>query len=108
MSRPSVIPELESKLSKLRETAQSSAFRSVWPQSSRRQMIDEILEIQRSLDAARRGAKAGPRGRLGACPIAIASTATGNASGGPGDTAGLSAGQPGLPLVWPCQAPDAF
>jgi len=108
MSPPSVIPELESKLSKLRETAQSSAFRSVWPQSARRQMIDEILEIQRRLDAARRGAKARPRGTLGACPIAIASTATGTTSGGPGDTAGLSAPQPGLPLVWPCQAPDAF
>jgi len=108
MSPPSVIPELESKLSKLRETAQSSTFRSVWPQSARRQMIDEILEIQRSLDAARRAPRQGRGEDLGHCPIAITSTATGTASGGPGHTAGLSVRQSGLPLVWPCQAPDAF
>jgi hypothetical protein len=54
MSPPSVITELESKLCKLRETAQGSAFQSVWPHSARRQLIDEILETQRRLDVARR------------------------------------------------------
>jgi hypothetical protein len=53
MSSPSVIFELECKLSKLRETAQGTAFQSVWPESARRQMINEILDTQRRLDAAR-------------------------------------------------------
>ena len=53
MNAPSVIIELESKLSKLRETAQGSAFQSVWPHSARRQLIDEILDTQRRLDAER-------------------------------------------------------
>ena len=50
----SVIVELESKLSKLRETVQSSVFQSVWPQSARTQVIDEIVDTQRRLDTARR------------------------------------------------------
>ena len=63
MSTPSVISELEVKLSKLRETAQSGAFLSVWPQSARKQMIDEILDTQRRLDSARRAQAAAVAGR---------------------------------------------
>jgi hypothetical protein len=54
MSPPSVITELERKVRKLRETAQGSAFQSVWSHSARRQLIDEILETQTRLDMARR------------------------------------------------------
>ena len=54
MSPPSVIIELERKVSKLRETAQGSAFQSVWSHSARRQLINEILETQTRLDVARR------------------------------------------------------
>jgi hypothetical protein len=53
-SASSMIVELEIKLSKLRETAWSSAFQSVWPQSARTHLIEEILDTQRRLDAARR------------------------------------------------------
>jgi hypothetical protein len=51
---PSTIVELESKLTKLRETAGSSVFQSVWPPLAKRQIIEEILDTQRRLDAARR------------------------------------------------------
>ena len=54
MSPPSVITELERKVSKLRETAQGTAFQSVWSHSARRQLIDEIIETQTRLDVARR------------------------------------------------------
>ena len=62
MSPPSMIIELERKVSKLRETAQGPAFQSVWSHSARRQLIDEILETQTRLDMARRThARTAPR-----------------------------------------------